>query len=124
MQLDIRSPGTAIVVRARQGSLNEPWLRAPSVLPCPPQGDDPRANRKQPVRRPSDARTWWNRIAAAISLAMRRAITDFAFATACMYPELLWPVLEQVNQRDSTEAAPPGRRADLIPIAHRAARRS
>jgi hypothetical protein len=35
-------------------------------------------------------------------------VTDFAFATAGMYPELLWPLLEQINQRDSTEKPPAG----------------
>jgi len=66
---------------------------------------------KRPDRRPLNADTWRHRIAAARSPAMTHIVSDLAFATAGMYPDLLWPLIDHVNSRDATEEPSPGRRA-------------
>jgi uncharacterized protein YjiS (DUF1127 family) len=77
-------------------------------------------NWKRPARRPLNAvtlnavtwrLTWRHRIAAAMSSAMTHIVSDFAFAAAGMYPDLLWPLIDHVNSRDSMEQPSPGRRA-------------
>jgi uncharacterized protein YjiS (DUF1127 family) len=77
-------------------------------------------NWKRPARRPLNAvtlnavtwrLTWRHRIAAAMSSAMTHIVSDFAFAAAGMYPDLLWPLIDHVNSRDSMEEPSPGRRA-------------
>src|SRR5258708_11570135 len=68
-------------------------------------------NWKGTDRRPLNADTWRHRIAAAMSPAMTHIVSDLAFATAGMYPELLWPLIDHVNSRDATEEPSPGRRA-------------
>src|SRR5258708_32476222 len=75
-------------------------------------------NWKRPDRRPLNADTWRHRIAAARSPAMTHIVSDLAFATAGMYPDLLWPLIDHVNSRDATEEPSPGRRggeAELEP---------
>jgi hypothetical protein len=49
---------------------------------------------------------------------MTHIVSDLAFATAGMYPDLLWPLIDHVNSRDATEEPSPGRRggeAELEP---------
>jgi hypothetical protein len=63
------------------------------------------------ARQGSSNDSWRRRIAATISSVWTSVVTDLAFATAGMYPELFWPLIDCVNQRDSTEGPLSGRRA-------------
>jgi uncharacterized protein YjiS (DUF1127 family) len=58
---------------------------------------------KRPARRSLNADAWRRRIADAAASATTRFVTDLAFAASGMYPELQWPLIDHINQRDSAE---------------------
>jgi uncharacterized protein YjiS (DUF1127 family) len=55
-------------------------------------------------------RTWRRQVADTAASATRRFAADFAFAASGMYPELQWPLIDHLYQRDSAEGTPPQER--------------
>ncbi len=55
-----------------------------------------RAAQRSPV-----LETWRRRIVAVMSSSMTRLLTGLPFAVACMYPALLWPLIEHSLLRPS-----------------------
>jgi hypothetical protein len=75
-----------------------------------PVGDAPPADRSSPAPWPSNPVRLRRRIATAASSAVTYILTSFALHAVGMYPELSWPLLEELyrlNRRNSPEDPPP-----------------
>jgi uncharacterized protein YjiS (DUF1127 family) len=93
MQFENVSSGRdAIMARLPVGAPSYPPFRAHRPAPGVSPGDPPRPR--------IDLATWRRRIAAALSAAKEAIVTHFAFAAVGLYPELLWPLIEHVDERD------------------------